>query len=249
LSLLKVSNVDKSFKGLRVLKDLSLEVEPGQRHVIIGPNGAGKTTAFNCITGLLPIDSGSVRIEETEVGGMPAHTRVSMGMACTFQKTNLFGKLTVEENLHLALTSRKPYRFRLWRPLDWHEDLREDTTRLLEEWDLRENRRRRVDELSYGEQRLLEIVLALACRPKILLLDEPTSGMSSAETMQTAALIREMPRSMALLVIEHDMDVVFSIADYITVLHHGEVFLAGPPEEVRGDERVREIYFGGGARA
>jgi branched-chain amino acid transport system ATP-binding protein len=249
LSLLEVSHVNKSFKGLQVLKDLSLKVEPGQRHVIIGPNGAGKTTAFNCITGLLPIDSGSVKIEDTEVGGMPAHTRVSMGLACTFQKTNLFDKLTVEENLHLALTSRKPYRFRLWRPLAWHEDLREDTARLLEQWGLQERRRSRVDELSYGERRLLEIVLALASEPGILLLDEPTSGMSPAETAQTTALLREMPRSAALLVIEHDMEVVFSIADYITVLHHGEVFLAGPPEEVRGDERVREIYFGGGARA
>ncbi|TCJ15065.1 ABC transporter ATP-binding protein [Rubrobacter taiwanensis] len=248
MSLLAVNGVSKAFGSLQVLRDVSLEVQPGQRHVIIGPNGAGKTTVFKCITGLLPADSGSIAIDGTDVTGMPAHSRVSLGLACTFQKTNLFSELTVEENLHLAVTARKPYRFRIWKPLSWYEDLQRDTRELLQEWDLWSRRRHRVDELSYGEQRILEIVLALASKPRILLLDEPTSGMSPAETARTTSLIQEMPRSVALLVIEHDMDVVFSIADYITVLHHGEVFLSGPPEEVRGDERVREIYFGGGAR-
>jgi branched-chain amino acid transport system ATP-binding protein len=248
LSLLAVNGLNKAFSGLRVLRDVSLEVQPGQRHVIIGPNGAGKTTVFKCITGLLPVDSGLISIDGTDVTSMPAHSRVSLGLACTFQKTNLFSELTVEENLHLAVTARKPYRFQIWKPLSWYEDLQRDTQELLEEWDLWSRRKRRVDELSYGEQRILEVVLALASRPRILLLDEPTSGMSPAETAQTTNLIQGMPRSVALLVIEHDMDVVFSIADYITVLHHGEVFLSGPPEKVRGDERVREIYFGGGAR-
>lgn len=248
MSLLEVNGLNKAFSGLRVLKDVSLEVQPGQRHVIIGPNGAGKTTIFKCVIGLLPVDSGSVKIDEKEVSGMPPHTRVSFGMACTFQKTTLFDELTVEENLHLAITARKPYRFRLWKPLSWHEDLQQHTEELLKQWDLWDRRNRKVDELSYGERRILELVLALASKPRILLLDEPTSGMSPAETAQTAELIRNMPRSVAFLVIEHDMNVVFSIADYITVLHHGEVFLSGPPEEVRSDERVREIYFGGGAR-
>jgi len=247
VSLLKVENADKSFRGLRVLKDVSLEVEEGQRHVVIGPNGAGKTTLFKCISGLLPVDAGSVAIAGRDATRMAPHARVSLGLACTFQKTSLFEKLTVEDNIHLGITARKPYRFGVWRPLSWHEDLRQETEQLLREWDLWDRRRRRVDELSYGEQRILEIVLALASRPRVLLLDEPTSGMSPAETARTTGLIQGMPRSVALMVIEHDMDVVFSVADHITVLHHGEVFLSGPPEQVRGDERVTEIYFGGGA--
>lgn len=248
MSLLTINSVDKAFSGLRVLSEVSLEVNSGQRHVIIGPNGAGKTTLFQCINGLLPVDTGSIIVNGTDVTKMPAHARVSLGMSCTFQKTNLFDELTVEENLHLAITTRKPYRFQLWKPLSWYEDLHQETRQLLEEWDLQSQQKRKVDELSYGEQRILEILLALASRPRILLLDEPTSGMSPAETARTTSLIQEMPRSVALLIIEHDMDVVFSVADYITVLHHGEIFLSGPPEQVRGDERVREIYFGGGAK-
>ncbi len=248
MSLLKLDGLDKSFKALHVLKDISLEVQPGQRYVIIGPNGAGKTTLFNCITGSLPIDAGVITFDEKRVSGLPAHTRVSLGMSRTFQKNNLFNKLTVEENLHLAITACKPYRFQVWKPLLGHTDLLQDTEELLKQWNLWERRKRKVNELSYGEQRLLEVMLALASKPRILLLDEPTSGMSPAETTQTARLIQNMPRSITLLVIEHDMEVVFSIADYITVLHHGEVFLSGPPEKVRGDERVREIYFGGGAK-
>ncbi|ABG03174.1 ABC transporter related [Rubrobacter xylanophilus DSM 9941] len=248
MSLLSVEGLGKSFDGLRVLRDVSFAVQPGQRHVIIGPNGAGKTTVFKCIIGLLSADSGSITVDGRDVTGLPAHARVSLGMACTFQKTSLFWRLTVEENLHLALLARKPYRFRLWRPLPWHADLRREARELLEEWGLWSRRDHRVGELSYGEQRMLEIVLALASGPRILLLDEPTSGMSPAETARAASLIRELPRSVALLIIEHDMDVVFSVAEHITVLHHGEVFLSGPPERVRGDERVREIYFSGGAR-
>ncbi|BBL80279.1 ABC transporter ATP-binding protein [Rubrobacter xylanophilus] len=248
MSLLAVEGLGKSYDGLRVLNDVSFAVQPGQRHVIIGPNGAGKTTVFKCITGLLPADSGSVTLDGKDVTNLPVHSRVSLGLACTFQKTNLFDRLTVEENLHLAVLARKPYRFRLWRPLPWHEDLRRETRELLEEWGLWSRRERKVGELSYGEQRMLEIILALASRPRILLLDEPTSGMSPVETSRAASLIKNLPRSVALLIIEHDMDVVFSVAEHITVLHHGEVFLSGPPERVRGDEQVREIYFSGGAR-
>jgi branched-chain amino acid transport system ATP-binding protein len=247
MSLLGVEDIRKSFKGLPVLQGVSLEVRPEQRHVVIGPNGAGKTTVLNCITGLIPIDSGSVIIGDREVSRMPAHDRVALGMARTFQKTNLFSKLTVEENLHLAITSRKPYRFRPWKALSRYRDLRDETEELLTRWDLHDVRERKVANLGYGEQRLLEIVMALATRPSILLLDEPTSGMSPAETARITELIQEMPRSVALLVIEHDMDVVFSVANYITVLHHGEIFTSGPPEKIRGDEAVKEIYFGGSA--
>ncbi|GAB7054604.1 MULTISPECIES: ABC transporter ATP-binding protein [unclassified Paenibacillus] len=246
MSLLKVERLYKSFKGLQVLKDVSLEVQAGERHVLIGPNGAGKTTLFNCITGTLPIDEGSVEVNGRQISGLPAFTAVRVGMSRTFQKNNLFGSLTVEENLHLAIIACKPYRFNFFKPYYQYNELLTEAEELLKQWNLWERRGHIVNELSYGEQRLLEVLLALACKPQILLLDEPTSGMSPAETVQTTKLIQSMPRSITLLVIEHDMEVVFSIADRITVLHHGEVFLSGAPEEIRGDERVRDIYFGGG---
>lgn len=248
MSLLRVRDLNKSFRALKVLHDVSLEVEESERHVIIGPNGAGKTTLFNCIMGTIPISSGQVLLDDRDVSSLPTHRRVPLGMSRTFQKNNLFDRLTVAENLNLAVGARKPYRYRLLRPLLWHEDLVEESEGLLRRWDLWGRRDRRVRELSYGEQRLLEILLALASRPRMLLLDEPTSGMSPAETAQTIRLVQELPRSLTLLVVEHDMEVVFAIADRITVLHHGEIFLSGTPDEVRGDERVREIYFGGGAK-
>lgn len=248
MSLLRVESLDKSFNALRVLREITLNVEAEERHVIIGPNGAGKTTLFNCVMGTIPLSSGKVLLDGKDVGGMPAHRRVPMGMSRTFQKNNLFGRLTIEENINLAVEARKPYRFGLFKPLAWRRDLAEESEEMLRQWDMWERRDRRVDELSYGEQRLLEVMLAIASRPRVLLLDEPTSGMSPAETSQTIRLIQDLPRSLTLLVIEHDMEVVFAIADRITVLHHGEVFLSGTPDEVRGDERVSEIYFGGGAK-
>ncbi|MEX2462591.1 MAG: ABC transporter ATP-binding protein [Paenibacillaceae bacterium] len=249
MNLLKVGRLCKSFKELKVLTNVNLEVEAEERHVIIGPNGAGKTTLFHCIAGVLPIDDGLLTINGKNVNGLPSNTRISAGMARTFQKNNLLNSLTVEENLHLAIVACKSYRNRFFKSLTKYNDLLEETQELLSEWKLWDRRKRIVKELSYGEQRLLEIVLAIASKPRILLLDEPTSGMSPAETVQTTKLIQNLPRSISLLVIEHDMEVVFSIADRITVLHHGEVLLSGSPKEIRGDGRVKDIYFGGGALA
>lgn len=249
MSLLKVEGISKAFKGLQVLRNVSLDLQPGERHVIIGPNGAGKTTLFNCINGVFPVNEGRVEIRGKDVTNLPPNTRVPLGMARTFQKNNLFGALTVEENVHLSLTARKPYRYKWFKPLNSYTDMLSEAQRLLEQWDLWDRRKHVVDELSYGEQRLLEILLALASEPDILMLDEPTSGMSPAETIQTTRLIQSLPRSISLLVIEHDMEVVFSIADRITVLHHGEVFMSGSPDVIKGDEKVKEIYFGGGAIA
>lgn len=249
MTLLKVDNISKSFNTLQVLQNVTLDVQPGERHVIIGPNGAGKTTLFNCITGQLPLNSGAVYLGDVEISKLPPNELVHLGMARTFQKNNLFGDLTVKENLHLALTALKPYRYQLFKPLSSYADLKKETDELIEQWQISDRQNVKVDNLSYGEQRLLEVLLALASKPKILLLDEPTSGMSPAETAQTSEMIQQLPRSVALLVIEHDMDVVFAIADRITVIHHGEVILSGTPEEVRNDDTVRQIYFGGGAKA
>lgn len=248
MSLLKVENINKSFKTLPVLKNVSLEVHPGERHVIIGPNGAGKTTLFNSITNQFPIDAGSIYLEEKEISKLRAHQLLHLGMSRTFQINNLFGELTLEENIHLALAAKKSYKFDVFLPLVNRIDIQAETDEILKQWDISSRRHITVNNLSYGEQRLLEVLLALASKPKILLLDEPTSGMSPAETVQTAEMIKKMPRSIALVVIEHDMDVVFAIADRITVLHHGEVILTGPTEEIKNNTLVKEIYFGGGAK-
>lgn len=249
MSLLKVENISKSFKTLQVLQNVSLEVQEGERHVIIGPNGAGKTTLFNCITSHLPINSGAVYMEEKEISKLPSHHLVHLGMSRTFQKNNLFGNLTVEENLQLALASTKPYRYQVFNSLTNYKDIKQETNEIINQWEIASRRYIKVNNLSYGEQRLLEVLLAMASKPKILLLDEPTSGMSPAETTQTSEMIQKLPRTIALLIIEHDMEVVFAIADRITVLHHGEVILSGTPDEVRNNDIVKEIYFGGGAKA
>lgn len=248
MSLLRVEKICKSFKTLQVLNNVSLDVQPGERHVIIGPNGAGKTTLFNAITNQFPIDSGKVYLEDREINKLPSHHLVHLGMSRTFQKNNLFGDLTTEENIHLALVAKKGYRFNVFSSLVKHSDIRQETKEILQQWNLTDRRKKKVKNLSYGEHRLLEVLLALASKPKILLLDEPTSGMSPAETQQTSKMIQNLPRSISLLVIEHDMEVVFAIADRITVLHHGEVILSGSPEEVSNNEMVKEIYFGGGAK-
>ena len=249
MTLLRVENISKSFNTLQVLQNISLDVQPGERHVIIGPNGAGKTTLFNCITSQLAVNSGTVFLEDVEISKLPPNKLVHLGMGRTFQKNNLFGNLTVKENLHLALTALKRYRYKLFKPLSSYADLKAETEDIIEQWKITDRQDVIVDNLSYGEQRLLEVLLALASKPKILLLDEPTSGMSPAETAQTSEMIQKLPRSVALLVIEHDMDVVFSIADRLTVIHHGEVILSGTPDEVRNNDTVRQIYFGGGAKA
>lgn len=247
MSLLKVEGISKSFTSLDVLKDITLDVQEGERHVIIGPNGAGKTTLFNCITGKLSIDSGIVKIKGKITSELPSHKLAHLGMSRTFQTNNLFEEMTVNENVILAIASHKPYRFQLLKSLSSYKDLKIEAYELLDQWGMSDRSNITVNNLSYGEQRLLEILLAMASRPQILLLDEPTSGMSPAETKQTTDLIQTFPRSVSLLVIEHDMEVVFSIADRITVLHHGEVVLSGAPEDVRNSDQVREIYFGGGA--
>ncbi|WP_428912570.1 ABC transporter ATP-binding protein [Niallia sp. Krafla_26] len=245
---MKVEKLNKSFKAIHVLRDASIELQPGERHVIIGPNGAGKTTFIHCLYGTLKFESGDVFLEGRSIKDIPSHERVRLRMARTFQKNNLFNELTVAENIKLALLSEKPYKMKLFKPLSSYKDIEQECIELLEQWDLRQRKDILVKNLSYGEQRILEIMLALCAKPKILLLDEPTSGMSPSETVRTTELIKQIPRDVTLLMIEHDMEVVFSTADKITVLHHGETIMSGTPEEISGNELLQEIYFGGGAK-
>ncbi|MEB3100567.1 ABC transporter ATP-binding protein [Ferviditalea candida] len=246
MPILRTEKLGKSFKALQVLQDVSLEIQESERHVIIGPNGAGKTTLFNCITGFLPITSGRIYLKQRDITSLEANERVKLGMARTFQKNNLFWNLSLEQNILLALTAGKSYRNKMIKLLSSYTELQEQKEELLTHWDLWNQRHRAVNELSYGEQRVLEVALALASNPKILLLDEPTSGMSPAESKHATQLIQNLPRSMTMVVIEHDMDVVFSIADRISVMHHGELILTGKPDEIRNNSMVQEIYFRGG---
>jgi branched-chain amino acid transport system ATP-binding protein len=244
MTVLRIANLQRSFGSLLVTNDLSLTVEDGERHVIIGPNGAGKTSLINQIGGQLAPNGGHIFLGDVEITGWPPERIAQRGIARTFQRNNLFQNLTVAENLRLAVQIKRG------NPLDCITPAQRDgrvvalAQALLARVHLEGSGDHPVRNLSYGEQRQLEIGMALAGEPVLLLLDEPTSGMSPAETESMIELISVLPKSIALLMIEHDMNVVFSIADRITVLSFGEVLASGSVAEVQANERVREVYLG-----
>jgi branched-chain amino acid transport system ATP-binding protein len=241
---LAVSGLTHDFGGLRALNHVTLEVGAGERLVILGPNGAGKTTLFNIITGLLQPSAGRIRLFEHDVTALPPHRRARLGLARTFQITTLFPALTVLESVLLAVQGADRARFALLRPQTAFPQLFARAEALLDEWGLAERRAVPTRLLSYGEQRQVELILALAARPRVLLLDEPTAGLSPAETTSVAAMIRRFPRDVTILLIEHDMDVALALADRVTVLHQGDVLAQGSAEAIRRDPRVAEIYLG-----
>jgi len=242
---LLIDGLSKNFGGLQALHDLSLEIRPGERRAIIGPNGAGKTTLFNLIGGQLSPSSGRIFLFGREVTKLPPFRRAALGLARTFQITTLFPNLTVMENMLLAVQALDGVRFVLYRPLTTYPHLLSQARSLLEQWQLWQKRHALVRQLSYGEQRQLEILLALASMPRVLLLDEPTAGLSAAETQQVVAMIQHLDPSITVLLIEHDMDVAFQVAQHITVLHQGRLLADGSAAAVRQDPRVAEIYLGG----
>jgi branched-chain amino acid transport system permease protein len=243
-ALLRVDGAVRRFGALLALNGITLEVAPRERRAIIGPNGAGKTTLFNVVTGELPLSAGRIELDERVISGLPPDAVARRGIARSFQRTNLFPALSVRENLRLAAAAGRPGNYRLFaRPARLGPGLAvaaEVAAAVGLEGRLGEPAGR----LSYGEQRQLEIGVALATRPRLLLLDEPTAGMSPDETQQMVRLLAALPREITLLIIEHDMDVVFALADRVTVLHYGEVLVEGTPEAVRADARVYEVYLG-----
>jgi len=223
---------------------VSLAVRPGERRALIGPNGAGKTTLFNLISGSLPVSAGAITLFGRDVTGAPTHRRAAQGLARTFQITNLFADLTVLDNCLLAIQALTRERFAMFRPLAAFRDLHTAVLSTLEAVGLGAVGDVPVRNLSHGEQRQLEIALALAGKPRVLLLDEPTAGLSPAESRLMAGLLARLDPAITVLMIEHDMDIALELAAQVTVLHYGRVIADGSREEIRADAQVREIYLG-----
>ena len=243
-TMLKIDGLWKAFAGFVATRDVSFELRAGETHAVIGPNGAGKTTFFNLITGHLRPDRGSVSFEGRSLIGMPPQKIVRLGIARSFQRINIYPRLTVFENVQVALIAHEGQQWNLFRPgRSLH---RQATRELLDLVGLTAEVDEVGGELSYGKQKQLELAIALAARPRLLLLDEPTAGMSPQETGETIALVRDIVKSrgLTLLFTEHDMEVVFSISERITVLHQGRVIAEGAPADVRADALVQRVYLG-----
>jgi branched-chain amino acid transport system ATP-binding protein len=241
---LELKALCKSFGGLQATRDVSLRIMPGDRKAIIGPNGAGKTTLFNLITGIYPVTSGQVILFGQDVTRWPSHRRTALGMARTFQVTSLFPGLTVLDNVLLAIEGLRSSKFVMWRFLSSYKDVQDKAHFLLEQAAFLDRKDVEVRNLSHGEQRQLEIVLGLASDPNILLLDEPAAGLSSGESMEMAEFLMKLDPKLAILLIEHDMDVVFDVASQISVLHFGEILETGTPDQIHASAKVQEIYLG-----
>jgi branched-chain amino acid transport system ATP-binding protein len=243
---LELKDLSKTFGGLQAVRGVSLKIMAGDRKAIIGPNGAGKTTLFNLITGIFPATSGQVLLFGHDVTSWPSHRRTALGMARTFQVTSLFPKLTVLDNVVLAIKGKRASKFVMWRFLSSYRDIYDQAHELLQRAAFLDRKDVEVRHLSHGEQRQLEIVVGLAGEPDILLLDEPAAGLSSGESAEMARFLRGLDSKMAILLIEHDMDIVFDLADEISVLHFGEVLESGPAERIRSSPKVQDIYLGSG---
>jgi branched-chain amino acid transport system ATP-binding protein len=243
---LELRGLSKTFGGLRAVRGVSLKIMPGDRKAIIGPNGAGKTTLFNLISGIFPASSGQVLMGGRDVTSWPSHRRTGLGMARTFQVTSLFPRLSVLDNVLLAIKGRQASKFVMWRPLSSYAAVYDRAHGLLERAAFLDRKDTEVRYLSHGEQRQLEIVLGLASDPDILLLDEPAAGLSSGESAEMTRFLQKLDRRTAILLIEHDMDIVFDIASDISVLHFGEVVESGSAERIRSSAKVQEIYLGTG---
>jgi branched-chain amino acid transport system ATP-binding protein len=241
---LELAHLDKRFGGLPATRDVSLTVMPGERRLIIGPNGAGKTTLFNLITGDLSADSGSVRLFGQELLRMPTQDRVHLGLARTYQILTLFPRERLIHNVVLALLGLDRRRWNPWSILVSNRDLYAAARAALDRVGLGESADRIVSETSYGERRRLELAMALAQKPRLLLLDEPLAGLSQGERQTVRSLLDGIPRDVTIVMIEHDMDTALAFAERITVLHYGEVIVEGTRAEVVADPRTREVYLG-----
>jgi branched-chain amino acid transport system ATP-binding protein len=244
MPILETTGLEKRFGGIVATSNVSLSVEQGARHALIGPNGAGKTTFINLLTGVLKPSSGRIMLEGQDITETLPHERVRLGMARTFQINQLFPDLTPLESIGLVVSERLGTGADWWRIVGTKAAVTDEIVEIIERFRLGDVMFDRVAVLPYGKQRLLEIALAFACRPRVLLLDEPAAGVPEAERHELLATIEALPAEVTVLLIEHDMDLVFSFADRISVLVNGALFVDGAPEEVARDPRVKAVYLG-----
>lgn len=247
--ILAIERLYKSFGATDIIRGVDLQVRDGERHALIGPNGAGKSTLFHLVSGQLAPSSGAIRFEGSDIEGLSPQAINRRGLARSFQITNLFPRLSTFENVRLAVMRAHGLQYAFWKFIDRDARIREDTEKLLELVRLAPRARTLAGEMAYSEQRSLEIAMTLASNPRLILLDEPMAGMSHDETQYTAQLIREIAAGRTLMIVEHDMDVVFSLADRISVLVYGQVIATGSPDEIRAHAGVREAYLGDEAHA
>ena len=242
---LSLSAVSRNFGGIRAVADISFDVSHGKRLTIIGTNGAGKSTLFNLITGVYPLSSGLISVFGQDVSKKPAHSRAKLGIARTFQTSKLFQGLTIRENLYISLRQANGEKKIGWLANPASSDqLRSDSSSILEKVELLKKADVLVSDISHGESRQLEVAMALAMRPKILMLDEPAAGISPTERGRLVELLKSLDKEMTLVLIEHDMAVALAVADEVIVMHDGTVFMQGSPDEVRGSATVRDLYLG-----
>lgn len=242
--ILVLDRLNKSFGPAHIIRGVNLAVHEGERHAVIGPNGAGKSTLFHLISGNFAPSSGSIRFRDEEIGGLQPAAVNRKGLARSFQITNIFPGLTVFENIRLAVMRRYKVQFTFWRPVSSMKKVTAEVESLLEQVRLTARAYTPASQLSYSEQRSLEIGMTLASDPRLIILDEPMAGMSQEETDYTVGLIREITQNRTLMIVEHDMDVVFTLADRISVLVYGEIIATGTPKEIRENAKVREAYLG-----
>jgi branched-chain amino acid transport system ATP-binding protein len=246
---LQTEKLCKSFGALTVAQNIDFRLEPGARHALIGPNGAGKTTFVNMLTGALAPSSGRILLNGEEVTKKNQAARVKLGLGRTFQITSLFPRLPVLDNVALAIAERDGLAIRMWKPAGRHKEIKDEALEVLAALGLADDAALAAHDLPYGKQRLVEIAIALSLKPRVLLLDEPAAGVPTDESKKILANLERLPADIAILIIEHDMDLVFRFARTITVLVQGEVLMEGPPEAIAADRRVRHVYLGEGAHA
>jgi branched-chain amino acid transport system ATP-binding protein len=241
---LEIVGLNKAFGGLKVTQGVSLSIKPGERRLIIGPNGAGKTTLFNQISGDMRPNAGLIRLFGEDVTTLAPYQRAHRGLSRTYQIITLFAHDTLEHNVSLALLGLRGTRWQMWRPLSVYGELASEARRTLDRVGLLHLARHPVSDIAYGEKRRVELAMALAQQPRVLLLDEPLAGLSNTERSTVKALIASIPRETAVVMIEHDMDTALDLAETVTLLNYGRVIVDGPRDEVIADERTREVYLG-----
>ncbi|MFN3564588.1 MAG: ABC transporter ATP-binding protein [Burkholderiaceae bacterium] len=241
---LELVDVRKSFGKTEIIRGVSLSIAAGERHAIIGPNGAGKSTLFNLISGRFPVSSGTIRLGGRDITRKKPYEINRLGLSRSFQITNIFHRLTVFENLRCSVLWSLGYKYSFWHNLNRLADAEERAEDILRRIGLRRRRNTPAGLLTYAEQRALELGITIAGGANVILLDEPTSGMSRSETANAVALIREVTQGKTLVMVEHDMSVVFGLADIVSVVVYGEVIASGPPDRIRADAKVKEAYLG-----